>query len=133
MPRRERSKSPANVVPLSSRPAFNAADIKSALERYDRTPFMDLLTEMLRFFPDEQSLQALAMKKPELYINSLISMARISGFTEKQEVFHTHTVNLNKMSDSQLEDYAKRLMEEMQMKMIDVSPIVENESNEKGG
>lgn len=133
MARRLRA-NPNNNVPVSSRPSFNAADIKSAIERYDRTPFMDLLVEMLKFFPDEKSLQALAMKKPELYINSMISMARISGFTEKQEVAHNHTININKMSDSQLEDHAKRLMEEMQMKMIDISPIAGPEREvQKGG
>lgn len=122
---------PPTNVPTSNKPAFNAADIKSQLERYDRTPFLDLLTEMLRLFPDAASLQALAMKKPELYINSLISMARISGFTEKQEVQHTVTVNVNKMSDSQLEDHAKALLKEMQLQAMPVVELTAERSHEK--
>jgi len=117
---------PPTNLPISNRPSFNASDIKAQLERYDRTPFVDLLTEMLRLFPDEASLQALAIKKPELYINSLISMARISGFTEKQEVQHSVTVNVNRMSDSQLEDHAKALLKEMQLQAM---PIIEHETS----
>src|SRR3990172_1631113 len=113
---------PVGNIPTSNRPSFNASDIKAQLERYDRTPFLDLLTEMLRLFPDESSLAALAIKKPELYINSLISMARISGFTEKQEIQHNVTVNVNKMSDSQLEDHAKALLKEMQLAAM---PVIE--------
>ena len=97
----------------SSLPAFDATDVRAALERYDRGPFLDLLANMLKLFPDDASLKSLAMKKPELYISSLISMARISGFTEKQEVQHTHTVNIHKMSDSQLEDHTKKLLQDM--------------------
>lgn len=105
-----------------SKPCFDALDIRSQLERYDRGPFMDLLTEMLRLFPDEKSLKGLALRKPELYISSLISMARISGFTEKQEVNVNHTVNIHKMSDSQLEDHAKKLAEDMGFgKVIDIT------------
>jgi len=117
---------PPTNLPISNRPSFNASDIKAQLERYDRTPFVDLLTEMLRLFPDEASLQALAIKKPELYINSLISMARISGFTEKQEVQHNVTVNVNRMSDSQLEDHAKALLKEMQLQTM---PVIEHETS----
>ena len=97
----------------SMKPAFDGEDIRAKLERYDRGPFLDLLKKMLDMFPDDTSLKALAMKKPELYISSLIAMARISGFTEKQEVHHEHTINIHKMSDSQLEDHAKQLLESM--------------------
>jgi len=120
-----------NNMPVSTRPSFNADDIKAALERYDRTPFIDLLTEMIKWFPDEASLQVLALKKPELYINSLATMARISGYTEKQEVQHIHTINVSKMSDSQLEDHAKALLKEIELqkkeKAAECRPVIEGE------
>lgn len=106
----------------SNAPAFNAADIRNALARYDRGPFLELLAKMVELFPDETSLKALAMKKPELFISSMIAMARISGFTEKQEVFHEHTVNVHKMSDSQIEDHVALLAGQLGFKTIDITP-----------
>ena len=103
----------------SNAPAFNAADIRNALARYDRGPFLELLAKMVELFPDEASLKALAMKKPELFINSMIAMARISGFTEKQEVFHEHSINIHKMSDSQLEDHAAALARQLGYQTIE--------------
>jgi len=102
-----------NASRVSNAPAFNAADIRNALQRYDRGPFLELLAKMVELFPSDESLKALAMKKPELYISSMIAMARISGFTEKQEVFHEHTINVHKMSDSQLEDHAAALAQRL--------------------
>lgn len=107
----------------SNAPAFNAADIRNALARYDRGPFLELLAKMVELFPDETSLKALAMKKPELFISSMIAMARISGFTEKQEVFHEHTVNVHKMSDSQIEDHVALLAGQLGFKTIDITPV----------
>lgn len=103
----------------SNAPTFNAKDIRNALARYDRAPFVELLAKMIELFPDEKSLQALAMKKPEAFISSMIAMARISGFTEKQEVFHEHSINIHKMSDSQLEDHAAALAAELGFKTIE--------------
>lgn len=112
----------------SNAPAFNAADIRNALARYDRGPFLELLAKMVELFPNDDSLKALAMKKPELFISSMIAMARISGFTEKQEVFHEHTVNVHKMSDSQLEDHAASLARQLGFgKTVDITP---NENGE---
>lgn len=117
----------------SNAPAFNAADIRNALGRYDRGPFLELLAKMIEMFPDEASLKALAMKKPELFISSMIAMARISGYTEKQEVFHEHTVNVHKMSDSQLEDHVALLAQQLGMKTIEGTVIDEVPSHAPRG
>lgn len=100
-------------------PTFNADDIKAQLERYDRTPFIDLLTNMVMLFPTDASLRAMATKKPDAYINSMIALARIAGFTEKQEMTHNININVAKMSDSQLEDHLKRLMHDNGMQVIE--------------
>lgn len=109
-----------------SRPTFSADDIKAQLERYDRSPFIDLLTQMFMLFPTDASLRNMATKKPDAYIQSMIALARIAGFTEKQEMTHNININVAKMSDSQLEDHLKRLMHDNGMQM----PVIEGELTE---
>jgi hypothetical protein len=92
---------------LPRRPTWDADDISSMLRSYDRTPFMDVLAAFLECGPEPEDIIAFAAKKPDLWAKAVADLARLSGYTEKQEVLHT--VNVNQMSDSQLEDKAAEM------------------------
>lgn len=91
----------------SRRPSWTAEDLTAQLRRYDRSPFIDLLAYWLRCAPDMDAIELLAKKKPDVWVKALTDLARISGYSEKQEV--THTVRVDQLSDSQLEDRAREL------------------------
>lgn len=91
----------------SKSPGWTADDIRAALRRYDRSPFLDLLAAWMECAPQVEDVIALASKKPDVWVRGLADLAKMSGFTEKQEVIHTH--RLDQMSDSQLEDQMRKL------------------------
>lgn len=89
---------------VSRSPNWDYDDLSTMLRSYDRQPFLDLLAVWLNCAPDPADILAFAKKKPDLWVKALSDVARIAGYTEKQEVLHT--VNITQMSDSQLEDAA---------------------------
>lgn len=99
----------ARILPQadSKAPGWTADDLRSALRRYDRSPFLDLLAAWLECAPQPEDVISLAAKKPDVWAKGLSDLAKLSGFTEKQEVIHSH--RLDQMSDSQLEDQMRKL------------------------
>lgn len=106
-------KSRSNSLPAadSKSPGWTADDLRSALRRYDRSPFLDLLAAWMECAPQAEDVLALATKKPDVWVRGLSDLAKMGGFTEKQEVIHSH--RLDQMSDSQLEDQMRKLATSM--------------------
>jgi hypothetical protein len=98
------------VKSLPKRPTFDFNDVSERLRSYDRTPFLDLLALWMECVPTTEEIADFARKKPDLWVKAMTDLARIGGYTEKQEVLHT--VNVNQMSDSQLEDHARQLAQQ---------------------
>lgn len=95
----------------SKSPGWTADDLRSALRRYDRSPFLDLLAAWMECAPTVEDVLSLAAKKPDVWARSLTDLAKMGGFTEKQEVIHSH--RLDQMSDSQLEDQMRKVAASM--------------------
>lgn len=95
----------------SKSPGWTANDLRSALRRYDRSPFLDLLAAWMDCAPQPEDVISLASRKPDIWVKGLTDLAKMGGYTEKQEVIHSH--RLDQMSDSQLEDQMRRLAESM--------------------
>jgi hypothetical protein len=70
---------------------------------------------MLENTPAEGDIQKLASKYPDKYIAALSQLARTAGFTDKTEQTHTFNLNVGRMSDSQLEDKARQLAQQLQL------------------
>lgn len=115
------------------KPTCNANDIGQLLKRYDRSPFLELLAFFLECIPDAERIQDFANKKPDLWVKAMTDLAKIGGFTEKQEV--QHTVRLDQLSDSQLEDRMRELAAKHGLpvpdrkpgRLIDLQPVPEPE------
>lgn len=118
----ENGKPAHKVLPDSMLPQCTGDELRKALSRYDRQPFMDVLAAWLECAPLPEDVLAFAKKKPDLYVNAVTSLARLAGFTEKREVEVNHTLRLGTLSDSQLEDRAKRLALAM-----GIGPLIEHE------
>lgn len=100
--------SPSQVTRrLPNRPSWDYDDLSITLRSYDRQPFFNVLSMWLECGPDPEDVYAMAKAKPDLWVKALADLSRIAGFTEKQEILHT--VNVNQMSDSQLEDAAAKM------------------------
>lgn len=79
----------------------------------NRQPFLDVLEGWLRAAPKPENLENFANTHPDKWANSMVSLARIAGFTEKSEVQHNVAVTVKHMSDSQLEDELQKRLEEL--------------------
>jgi len=121
------------VIPDSMRPQVTGDELRKALSRYDRQPFMDVLAAWLECAPEPEDVMTFARKKPDLYVNAVTSLARLAGFTEKREVEVNHTLRLGALSDSQLEDRAKRLALAMGIGPLLIEGTVVAEPQKEGG
>ena len=105
-------------MPRAQRPHFDADAVKLQLERFDRTPFIDLMVEWLKCKPTEDDIMEFASKAPGLYIAALTQLAKLSGFTEKTETVHTFRDDPRRMSDSELEDRLRAMQEHLRLPAI---------------
>lgn len=64
---------------------------------------------------------AFAKQKPDRWAESLNTLAKVAGFTEKREVETNITINYRDMSDSQLEDALRQMATES------LGPLLEHE------
>lgn len=110
--------------PRSHKPLWSADQIREKLRKYDRTPFMDLLGGWLECAPTPEALVAFADRWPDRYASSLLSISRIAGFAERREVLAelTGKIQVEHLSDSQLEDKLRQLAYEMD---IPLPPVLE--------
>lgn len=111
------------------KPSWTGDDLINQLRRYDRSPFLEMLAIWLESAPDAEAIADWAKKKPDLWAKAMGDLAKMSGFTEKQEVLHTYRVE--NMSDSQLEDRARELAGRLglqlpgEVKQIDLQAVKE--------
>lgn len=113
--------------PQGNLPHWNADQLRKHLHQYDRTPFLDLLAAWLECAPSAEDVEAFASLHPDKYINALKNLGLLAGFTEKREVAWTGTLNVNDMSDSQLED---ALMERARALGLPVPTTIEHQESE---
>ena len=115
-PKREPRKRPAQtkngkgqyIVP--HKPRYDTRKLHHQLSQYDRTPFLDLLSEWLQQSPSAEALAEFAERYPDKYVTAMASLARISGYTEKTVSLNLDvTMDLTQLSDSQLEDRLREL------------------------
>lgn len=112
-------------------PEWDADDLRKALSRYDRSPFMDLLAGFLMCAPSSAAITKLADAKPDVFVKAVSDLARISGYTDKREVEVNHRVKLETLSDSQLHDRAKALALELGMELpMLIDAVVEDVDGE---
>lgn len=96
------------AIPEHAMPLFNGEDLRHRLRTYDRSPFIDLLSEWMLCSPAPGDVVAFARDKPHLYITALKNLAGMSGFAETKNIHVDGTIDITGLSDSQLED---RLLE----------------------
>lgn len=110
--------------PVSHKPLWTADQIRKKLRTYDRAPFLDLLGAWLECAPSPEAILEFAERWPDRYASSLLSIGRIAGFAERREISAdiTGRIQLDTMSDSQLEDTLRTLAYEMG---IPLPPVLE--------
>lgn len=103
--------------------SFSAADVLDKLRQTDRTPFIELLAGWLECAPSADAVKAFAERAPERYVTAIVQIARLSGYAEKHDHMHNHTVNVTNLSDSQLEDQLQEKLRTLGLPaVIDLTP-----------
>ena len=105
---------------------FDAEAIRSQLQSYDRSPFIDVLALYLECMPTVEALVDFADANPDKWASAIASIGKLAGFTEKKEVAVDINLNIKSMSDSQLEDRLNELLKvssrDEDMKTIEHDP-----------
>ena len=93
--------------------AENAA-VLARLQSFDRSIFLEELGKMLASGPSEADVRAFARRNPEKWASACATLAKLGGFSEKQEVALTVIGQAHLLSDRQLveraEEIEKRLL-----------------------
>lgn len=87
-----------------------AAQLMTQLRRADVEPILARLADMLSCPPDVEALQEWSNRYPEKWAAAVTTLARLGGFHEKRELNIGVTMDLSRLSDSQL---AERIKSEM--------------------
>ncbi len=110
---------------VANKPSWTGDELTRQLRRYDRSPFIELLAFWLECAPDAEAVQLFAKRKPDLWVKAMTDLAKISGYTEKQETIHT--IRTDQLSDSQLEDRALELAKRLGLPVPNTETIIEAE------
>lgn len=88
----------------SLKPLWDGDQLRTRLQSYDRTPFLDLLAIWMECTPSPQTIMAFADKYPDRWTKAMVDLGRLGGFAEKKEIDVNFAAKVARMSDSQLED-----------------------------
>lgn len=88
----------------STKPLWNADQLRLKLQSYDRTPFLDLLAIWMECAPTPQTIMAFADRYPDRWTKAMVDLGRLGGFADRKEIDLSLEANIRGMSDSQLED-----------------------------
>ena len=80
------------------------ARIQERLDRYDRGPFRELLTDSLAVKPSLTAWRKLATKDPEKYSRAVTNLAKTAGFADRSETVSVK-FNLNELIDQTIARY----------------------------
>lgn len=109
--------------PNTTKPLWDADALRARLRQYDRTPFLSLLQQFIESGPSDQAIARMAEKWPEKWVQALVQLGRLAGFTDKTEATINVNVAIGSMSDSQLEDELRREMADLGIIEADFAEI----------
>ncbi len=69
---------------------------------YDREPFREILALFLSVAPTCEALQAFANKHPDRWVQALVMLARLCGYTEELTTDAPIAVHIAQLSDAEL-------------------------------
>ena len=110
----------------SSKPLWDADQLRLKLQQYDRTPFLDILAIFMECTPTPQTIMAFADKYPDRFVKAMADLGRLGGFADKKEMDIGLSVRVKNMSDSQLEDQMRDIAYRMGIqlpRLIDVQAL----------
>ena len=88
----------------SHKPLWDGDQLRTKLQSYDRTPFLDLLASFMECAPTPQTVFAWAERYPDRWAKALTDLGRLGGFADKKELEVNMMAQITRMSDSQIED-----------------------------
>ena len=113
------------------KPRWNGDAISRQLRNYDRVPFLDLLSILIERFPTPEALSEFAEKNPDRYIFAMVQLAKIAGYSDRQELIVDLMQNVGSMSDLELAEHLRRLMQQAPT-LIDAKPLDDAGSKKDG-
>lgn len=94
------------------------AELIEEFKLYNRTPFMEILADLIQAAPTIEAIQKFAEEHPDRWAGAVKTLANLSGFHDKREIVGNINVTIGDLSDSQLQDRLAELNE----KIIDITP-----------
>ena len=80
----------------------NAAILQDQFRAYSRSPFIEVLANLVNCEPEKSRLQEFANQYPDRWASAIKTMANLAGFHDKLEVSGNITIELAQMGDAQL-------------------------------
>ena len=83
--------------------------IRQYIGTYSRDPFQRILSQFLGASPSREDIAAFASRNPDRWVTAIHKLALLSGYVEKVEI--ETTINVNMMSDAEIEAKLKEISE----------------------
>ena len=88
---------------MSAAPQFDPIRVREALKERSRGPFREMLARILECAPSPEAIKALAERHPDRWGQLSAMFTRSAGYTDKLELEGSISLQINEMSDSELE------------------------------
>lgn len=88
---------------MAASPMFDPVKVREALEQRSRGPFREMLARILECAPSPEAIRALAERHPDRWGQLSAMFTRAAGYTDKLEIEGSISLQINEMSDSELE------------------------------
>ena len=92
-------------------PRLDPELVRQQIELQQRDPFKDLLTTYLSAQPSREAIKRFATKKPDRWAASVLTLARLAGYSRKDVVESNMLVHINRLSDLEIECEFEKLKE----------------------
>lgn len=103
--------------------AYNMKRYEAEVDRLNRQPFREILAQFLACAPEPEAIMEHARKSPDRWAQAVSILAKASGFHDKIEHEHNVFVNIQNMSDAELELEARKGAKEL----LDGRKVIEGE------
>lgn len=104
------------------RALMDRAEIQRHMLALQRGPFVEVLTDLLEQQPTPVALAQFADRNPDAWMKAVMLAARLSGFHEKLEVDHSHTLHVQRMSDQELFSALRERLGDDAARILDITP-----------
>ncbi len=99
--------------PLGIGPQHSLEELHAHFKNLSRAPFVEILADLIKCAPTKEAVHAFAQEHPDKWVNTVRTMARLSGYHDQLEITENVNIMIQSMGDTELESTLAALEQEI--------------------